>query len=217
MNKRTSAIISNILILLFAVIGIYLSLRNGLSILYFYTLDSAIIAAIASLLFIIFLLMKKDITEIPTWVLILKYISVCCLTVTLIIVLVILIPQSIMSNSSYPWYSLLISGFHFYLHVLCPIIALISFMFFENDKRFNRKKILFYPLIATSIYGIIMLIINYMGIYNGPYFFLMVRVQEIYMTIIWLVIIMIINYLVAKFILIQNQKRVPRRNPRRPM
>lgn len=210
MNKNTLAIIANILIVCFSCIGIYMS-NHGIEIFYYYTQISNILAGISALLFVIFMFIRKEVAQVPFPIMLFKFVTTTMLFLTFIVVIAILIPQNQLAGSPLPWHFFLIGGGMPFVHVLNPITAFISFSFFENDKRFNKKNNLYYPLLATLLYGIVMVILNYMNIFEGPYFFLKVHSQPIYMTIIWFVIILIINYVLAKILLIQNQKRVPRR------
>ena len=211
MNKKIFAIICNILIIGCSIANV-LFFNMGIEQLYFYTQDANIIAGISALLFLLFLLIKKEINEIPMFIMILKFISATALMLSLLVVLGLLIPQRILSeNTNMPWYILLIGRSMIFGHIFNPLISLISFIFFENDKRFNKKNNIYFPLVFTLIYGIILLVFNYLKLFDGPYFFLRIHNQEIYMMIIWIVLILIMNYLIAKILLIQNQKRVPRR------
>ena len=211
MNKKICAIISNILIICFNVGSVAL-LKNYGNQFYFYTQDSNMLAGISALLFLIFLLIKKEIGEIPMWVMILKYISVVSLALTLTIVIALLIPYNVIAeHNALPWYIYFVGGSFICGHILNPIVSVISFIFFENDKRYNKKNNIYYPMIFTLIYGVVMLVINYLKIFDGPYFFLRIYNQQIYIPIVCTVVIIVLNYLIAKLLLIQNQKRVPRR------
>ena len=140
MNKRTGAILGNLLIIVLTAVGLYLNRAMGTKIFTFYTEDSNILAGIAALLMVVFLFVKKDISEIPTFVLLLKFTSVICLLVTFLVTAFVLMPQSILTGGSMPWWYFFIGGSMLYHHTLNPIAALIVFLFFENDKRFNKKK-----------------------------------------------------------------------------
>ena len=74
-------------------------------------------------------------------------------------------------------------------HTLCPILCIISFVLFENEYKIKKKYIL-YSLIPTFLYAIIFIFLNAFNIVNGPYFFLKVNNQPIYMSIIWFFAIM---------------------------
>lgn len=211
MNKKIGAIICNILIVCFSIASV-IFFHMGINQVYYYTQDSNILAGISALLFLLFILIKKEINGIPMFVMILKFISATALLLSLLVVLGLLIPQSqLYGPKDMPWYSLLIGRSMLFGHILNPVVSVISFIFFENDKRFNKKNNIYFPLIFTLIYGIILLVLNYLRIFDGPYFFLRIYDQQIYMMIIWIIIILIVNYLIARILLVQNQKRVPRR------
>ena len=201
MNKKKISIVLNSILVIFCIIGIFLALKENINIIEFYTEDSNILAGISSLLFVIYSLKKK---EIPLWLVILRYVAVCCLTVTFIVVVTILIPTS---NINYfeGIKHFLLNGSMLFHHFLCPVISFISFVLFEKDERLNKKKYLYLPLIPTLIYGLILITLNILSIVVGPYPFLMVYYQPWYMTIIWIIIIGVGNYFIAYLTLFLNQ------------
>ena len=67
-RKSLVALILNIILVIFGLIGVILASKEIENIFLFYTEDSNILAIISSLLFAIFLIVKKDIEYIPTWV-----------------------------------------------------------------------------------------------------------------------------------------------------
>lgn len=204
------ALVLNIISITCCVIGFFLIPNTITNVFEYYTQDSNVFAAIASLLFVVFLISKKNIEEIPVWVLMLRYISTTCLVVTFLVVAFVLIP---MMNNGDLLNTIKISLFSnamLFHHFLCPIICTISFIFFEGDRRLNKKKTIYFALIPTMIYGTILLVLNIAKIVVGPYPFLMVYAQAWYMVVIWLVVILVGDYLISRFILLWNQQRAPR-------
>lgn len=63
--------------------------------------------------------------ELPVWAVMLKYAGTAAVTVTMLTVLLFLGPVS------HQW-KLLLTGPQLLLHLICPILALVSFIFFEN-------------------------------------------------------------------------------------
>lgn len=88
---------------------------------YFTTLSN-LLCAIASA-FVIALFAIKG--SLPMWTVILKYAGTCAVTVTMLTVLFFLGP------ASHEW-KLLLTRDQLFLHAICPILAIISFLFFEK-------------------------------------------------------------------------------------
>ena len=171
---KKKSIICNSLIIILELIALihYYNRVHTLSI-EFYTMDSNILALITSLLFIIFI--NKD----YEWIKDLRFITTSCLTVTFIVVVMVLCP---MYNFNYQYF--MFGDEMLYLHTLCPIISIISYIFFE--KKSNKK---YLGVLVTIIYAIILIILNIKKIVDGPYPFLKVYEQPIYMSILWFFII----------------------------
>ena len=123
-------------------------------------------------------------TTIPKWVSILKYSSTLSLLVTFLVVVFILTPM--FGLRSFSW--MLLQGTNLYFHTVCPILTFISFIFFEKHNikglRDNIRAMYF-----TMIYATLFIILNILRVVKGPYPFLMVHDQPIYMSIIWFIII----------------------------
>jgi len=87
----------------------------------YFTVLSNLLCGAASLLMAAFGLFGR----VPAAVLLLKYISTCAVTVTFLTVMVFLGPAS--GN-----FLETIKGPDFFLHLLCPLLAIVSFVFFEK-------------------------------------------------------------------------------------
>lgn len=153
----------------------------------YYTTISNVFAGISCFLLALYQIINyKTGKEIPYFAIIFKYISACMLSVTFLVVLFVLVPASGDVNEMI---RLLFSPKLLFHHTLCPILCIISFVFFENEYKIKKKYIL-YSLIPTFLYAIIFIFLNAFNIVNGPYFFLKVNNQPIYMSIIWFFAIM---------------------------
>lgn len=208
-KKSTLALIFNILATIASVAGFVLFFKAGGNLFMFYTEDSNLLAGIVSLIFVIYLLKYKDVNNLPTWLLILRYVTVTCLTLTFLVVVFVLVPTmslNILDGLKH----LLFSDSMLFHHFLCPVLSTISFIFFEGDRRLNKKKTIYFALIPTFIYGLIMIVLNILKVVVGPYPFLMVYRQAWYMSIIWIIVILGGDYLISRFILLFNQQRAPR-------
>ncbi len=188
MKKRISLFI-NILIIILEIIGFIISYKtNNYIAIQFYTEDSNILALVICTIFSIYLIFNK---QIPKWLSILKYASTICLTLTFLVIILILAP---MFNFNYV--GMLFKGTMLYHHFLCPILAIITFIFFDNlgniEKDYTIK-----GLYLTFIYAIVLIILNIIDIVEGPYPFLMVKKQSILASIIWFIIIIGLAYFIS--------------------
>ena len=189
MKKRSISLILNILIIVFELIGFILTLNNNGRIgIEYYTEDSNIIALITSILFVTYLLFNK---KIPYYLRFLKYVSTISLTVTFLVVIFILAP---MYNFNYGF--LLFSNELLFHHLLCPILCIISFLFFDNLKSYTILDNI-YSTLVTLLYGVIIITLNIIKIVDGPYPFLKIYNQPVYITFIWALLILGITYIIA--------------------
>lgn len=181
MNKKKNiTLYLNILIILLELIGLFITLITAHKIeIKYYTECSNIMMLITSIILTYYLLKKKT---IPKWLNILTHMSVLGLTVTFLVVILVLSP---MYNFNYRL--LLFSGSMLYFHTLCPIISILTYLF--SSKIHINKKDIKYTMIFTILYSIIILLLNIFRILEGPYPFLMVYKQPIYMSIIWIILL----------------------------
>ena len=195
--KNTKSLICNILLCILEIIGLVV-LYKDTGILYeYYTVDSNILCLVSSLLMVIFLLKNK---KIPRWLSFFKYISTVSLAITFIVVIFILIPMT-----SFNFKYLLFENALLYQHLLCPILAIITFVFFDQLGNFEVKDTI-KGLLFTFIYTIVLIPLNLFDIVLGPYPFLMVKEQTIFMDLIWFFIMMGISTLIS-FILLKSYMR----------
>ena len=87
---------------------------------YFTTLSN-VLCAIASIVVIV----CECCGKLPFWALLLKYVGTAAVTVTLLTVFLFLGP------STHDWKGLL-TGTPFFLHLICPLLAIVSFLVFEK-------------------------------------------------------------------------------------
>ncbi|MBR4262652.1 MAG: hypothetical protein IKQ35_04750 [Bacilli bacterium] len=183
--KKKVSIILNVLVVIFEIVGFMISINtnNCISIEYF-TEDSNILALFASSLYLFFVINKK---KIPKWLSILKYIAAVCLTVTFLVVLFILAP---MYNFNY--YYFLLYGTMLFHHFICPIIFVVAFTCFDKVKIVESDKK--YGIGTVVLYAIVLIILNILKVVDGPYPFLRVLSQPIYISIFWAVLILGLAY-----------------------
>jgi hypothetical protein len=189
MDKKKISIILNFLIVVFEIIGFIVVVRTTSKVsIEYYTEDGNILALISSSLFLVFMLMKKD---IPKVLKMFKYISTIGLAVTFFVVIFVLAP---MYNFDYGY--LLLKDGLLYQHLICPVLGIISFVLVDDIGKISvRDNIM--GLSFTILYGFVLVILNITGIVVGPYPFLKVKEQSIIMSCLWFIVIDGLAFLIA--------------------
>ena len=189
--KKKISIILNLLVVFFELVGFMMTYNSNKSFcLEFFTEDSNLLALFTSSLYLVFIFNKK---KIPKWLSIIKYVAAVCLTVTFLVVLFILAP---MYSFNYSYF--LLYGSMLFHHFLCPIIFVVTVVCFDKIKIMEQNKV--YGVGAVVLYAIIMVILNIIRVIEGPYPFLKVLKQPIYITIMWGIIIIGLAYGVSVMI-----------------
>lgn len=192
---------SNILLIVLAGLGLYFSIVDKNAFLY-YSDNAGMFALSSSIIYVIIVLAKKE----PNFLcLALRYVSTTCLVLTLVGTFYVA------TTTGENYLDSFIKGSHLFNNLLCPIVSFVSFTMFEGDRRLNKKKTIWYALIPTVIYGVIMLVCNVSNTFTGPYPFMMINDNPVYITVIVFVVTIILNYVVGRFLLLSNQKHAPRR------
>lgn len=192
---------SNILLIVLASLGLYFSIVDKNAFLY-YSDNAGMFALSSSIIYVIVILTKKE----PNFLsLALRYVSTTCLVLTLVGTFYVA------TTTGENYLDSFIKGSHLFNNLLCPIVSFVSFTLFEGDRRLNKKKTIWYALIPTVIYGIIMLVCNLTNTFTGPYSFMMINDNPVYVTVIVFIVTIILNYVIGRFLLLSNQKHAPRR------
>ncbi len=110
------------------------------------------------------------------WVSGFRYLSACMLVMTMLVTIFVLVPA--MKDTKL----LLFSRVGFFLHLVCPLLNLYSYIFLEPHAGGN---VFFLPAAVTLVYGDIMLYLNYRRIVTGPYPFLRFHDQSRTATFLW--------------------------------
>ncbi len=191
--KKKASLFLNGLIIIVEVFALIVSFQVDKMVhIEYYTMDSNLLALLSSIIYVIYLLRNEKLSKFAK---ILKYISTVCLTITFIVVLVILLPMV-----NFNFNLILFDGTMFYHHVLCPVLAIITFIFYDDLGKYNDKDVE-YPMMVTLVYAFILIMLNLANIVDGPYPFLRVYENTIVGNIIWLVLILLIAYLISKIVL----------------
>ena len=213
-NKMLFALLINLLIIIFEIVALVQTVNFDASGYFtYYTQDSNLLARATSLIFIITMLIQVFVfkkKEIPHWLSVLKYVSTTCLALTFIVVITVLGPIYESQQAGAYW-MFLTHGSMLYHHLLCPLLSIISYVLFECDLKTKFKES-FYPLIPTFVYAVIIISLVASNIVKAPYPFLEVNSQPIYMSIIWIIVIIGgdygISYLMYLPIYINRRKQI---------
>ncbi len=187
MNKFDLSIVLNASIIILEILALIICLESMGSIdLTYYTVDSNIFLLVSSILYLIFRKNTPKIVEL------LKYSSTLSVMITFLVVIFVLLP---MYDFNYQFF--LLDGPNLYVHVICPILALVSFVFFERNNLENTLRNNLRAVYFTIVYAVIILILNIQKIVTGPYPFLKVYEQSLIMSVFWIVLIMGATFVLA--------------------
>ena len=154
MNKKLfiSNIISDSIIFILMMFAVFYMLfgprdpqaltANSYEAFKFFTVQSNVLMGIASLISLIYTLLKKD----ALWVHILKIVSATAVTLTLITVLVYLTPIY--------GFVPLIMGANLYMHLIIPVLAIIHIFLFEPKDEKVVFKFVYFTVLPMALYGI---------------------------------------------------------------
>ena len=183
--KKKISIILNILIVIFEVIALIMTISSDRRIyIEYFTVDSNMLALFSSIVYLVFVFYKN---KIPKWLEILKYVASVCLTMTFLVVLFILAPMY-----GFNYYYLLLYKCNLFYHLLCPIIFVVTVTRFDKIKLKENYK--WYGLGVIALYAVIMIILNIVRLIDGPYPFLRVLNQTMYMSLLWILILFGLAY-----------------------
>lgn len=167
MNLSKKALIGNICLLIMELIGIIIILAVEKSIdMKFYTNWSNILGFVTSILFIINYCIKEKNKKFNEVVKYFKLTTTVCLTVTFIIVLLIFVPMD-----HFNFVRWMIEKQFVSFHFLSPIIAFVTFIFFERyEYTYIKSGII--GMIFSTIYSIVISILVLCKKVPAPYPFL---------------------------------------------
>ena len=161
-------IILNIILVILEVIAAYKRKPDiSWQALAFYTVLSNIMAMISSLVLLI--------TGFNGVSVLLRYLACCMMAMTFFVTTCILVPLGGDPNM------LLFSGSGLYQHLLCPVLCVCSYIFFEHHSRLWAV-----PVVLTFAYGMLMLYLNHKNVVDGPYPFFRVHQQTAGKTVLWM-------------------------------
>lgn len=177
MKTKTKLIISvvlNFLIFILAMFSILSSILKGgdgnmdiytgVELFVYFTIDSNLICAVASIIYAIYnliLLIKKDYEKENKIIDLVKYITTTAVFLTFTTVILFL---------DFIYGVFVFLGNNLFLHLLCPIMAVVSYIFFDS-KRILKLKEVALGLLPTVLYGIVYIImVVVIGHDNGGWY-----------------------------------------------
>ncbi|OUM58357.1 hypothetical protein PIROE2DRAFT_16383 [Piromyces sp. E2] len=197
-NKRgKAALILNIIIFIFEFIALFLCYQHGgFRNVKYYTVLSNVFTMVTCACYIVYYFKSKGKEEMPYWIKIIRYMGTNCLALTFIVVMTVLVPMVIPYEDGV--YKLLVEGPQLFHHIFCPILSVISFGLLEENNPNYRDA--FIAVIPTLIYAVVLIILNFARVVDGPYPFLKVYDQSVLASIFWFIAIVGAAFLLAYLI-----------------
>ena len=156
----------------------------------YYTIDSNIFVMISAILY---LLTRK---KVPKAVQLAKYSSTLSVLITFLVVIFVLYPMY-----NFNFQLLFLDGPNLIMHVICPLMAIIAFIFFEENDLDNSFLNNVRSLYFTIVYAIILVSLNILNVVVGPYPFLEVNNQPVFMSVLWLGGILLVAFVLSKLLM----------------
>ncbi|MBQ4529633.1 MAG: hypothetical protein IJA36_03320 [Lachnospiraceae bacterium] len=193
-NRCIRGIGIDIIIIFFGILGSYIEIyENGLIMLTYYTVESNLFISLGCMLDLIYQIRELQGKRNYTWIKNIKYFGTCCMTITFMVVFFILAP----SGGIPEYIRMFFEGPLKYQHTLCPILAVMSFFMVDTYQHDLKKNMAAISLTPTIIYAIISTSLNIAKVMHGPYSFLYVYEQPIWMSVMYVFLIMGIAYLIG--------------------
>ena len=195
-KKKLLPLFINILIILFEIRGSVICFTNGINTLQYYTVLSNLLALVTSTIYSSCFLKYHG--EIPVWVSFLRYTTTVCLTLTFVVVCCIFVPVA--------GPEVLYGGVQFFHHLCCPILSIVSFLFFENRRELTGRCI-FFAVIPTLIYAAVLILLNALCLVVGPYPFLLVHEQTPMQSVVYYIIITGLAFVASLLLHLMSRRR----------
>ena len=184
----------DVLIIIFGCLGTYIEIsENTFAMLTYYTTDSNILMVIACALDLYYQIRAGMGNIGAKWVKTVKYMGVCCMTVTFLVVFCVLAPMGGIEGYCRSFFE----GALKYQHFLCPVLAVAGFFMVDVKQEQLSSSVVKLAVFPTVCYAVLSTIGNLAKILYGPYPFLYVYEQPIYMSVLWCIIILGLAYGIA--------------------
>ena len=189
MDKHKARLLISVIISLAAgicaIVGAVIHLtKSGAAIFAYYTVDSNIFMAIAALIYCAAALpvLTGKRKTVPKAVMVIKYFATVTVSITMLVVIFVLAPYY--DDYLQGLRHLMIDGQLLYHHLLCPLLSILAFLFFDPPVE-KKASLPFLSLIPTLIYAVVTALLNTAKLLYGPYPFLLVYEQPVYMSVVW--------------------------------
>lgn len=190
--KLWLSLLLNLTIVAFEVVAFYQGRKMGVEQFQFYTQLSNLLAGVVCLIFTGFLLrLIRSGVKIPSWCSFLKY------TVSIMLAQTFLISLTFLSIASGSVAFLMLGPIVRYFHTLCPILSVVSFLLLDPKMEPFTRQHTMLAMIPTLLYGTVAIILNIMRVWHGPYPFLYVYEQPLWLSAVWFVTIFGAAFLIA--------------------
>ena len=200
-SRKIVALVLNALVMLFVV---YSSVRvcmiEGLSFARSYTHLSNLFAGLMSAAYVAMRLLKGKNHMASRTFSLLRYCAAACLFLTFVVVVFVLAPEKGGWNG---YREMLFGPVSFFTHLATPLLFILSFVCFEGDADGLKT---WWSVVPTVFYAVVMIPLNIAKITYGPYFFLKVRERPVHMTLVWVVVILFVDYVLGWLLLFLRKR-----------
>lgn len=181
-------------LIFFGILGSYIEIyENGIIMLSYYTVLSNIFISIACLFDIVYQIRELKGKSKFAWIKSIKYFATCCMTITFMVVFFVLAPMGGVKE----YIRIFFEGPLLFQHTLCPIAAIISFLLIDIRQNSLHKNAVVLSLTPTILYAVVSTSLNIAKVMYGPYPFLRVYEQPVWMSFLYVVIIIGMAYLIG--------------------
>ncbi len=169
----------------------------------FYTCDSNFLLLAASAAAAVCCVRRlRSGRPLPRRLLLFRYCATCAASLTFLTVLLILAPLA--GPGAFP--RLLLKGSLKYMHLLCPVLGLLAFLFAEDHSHLRLRHTL-YAMIPTVLYAAVIVTLNLTRTVRGPYPFLLVYEQPVWASLLWAALILGTAWLIALALVLAKRGR----------
>ena len=195
----TDLVFNSIILVMEAVALVLSAFEYGVGLFGYYTQCSNILLGISCAVSVFFAAkaLKGGEAEEKKWSRLLKFIGTSSVALTLVVVLTVLIPSR--GHGRYTAESVvhyLLTGSNLFMHFVCPVAAILVFVFLEHKARISFRETLF-AMIPAFIYACISTSLNATNLMYGPYPFLHVHEQSVLASAFWFIAIVLLSYVLA--------------------
>ncbi len=180
---------------------------SSIQMLKFFTIDSNLLIGTVSLLFLFYEIkvQRNKIKEIPAFLYRLKLMGTTAVSLTFLVVFGYLAPIT-----EYGFYKMIMNS-NLFLHLIIPVLSIITFVFFEKNNKLKKKDAL-YGIIPTFLYAIFYLSNILIHMENGKvdfkYDWFWFVQNGVWTAVIVVPVIFIITYLISLCLLKFNKRGV---------